>query len=43
MKTVVLLILSFAVNALIADLSNLPRHIDHPEIDAIIEKYRSVK
>ena len=31
------------VDALIADLGNLPRHIDHPEIDAIIDKYRSKK
>ena len=29
--------------ALIADLGNLPRHIDHPEIDAIIDKYRGTK
>lgn len=31
------------IDALIADLGNLPRHIDHPEIDAIIDKYRSKK
>lgn len=25
---------------LLADLENLPRHIDHAELDAIIEKYK---
>lgn len=27
------------LDELIADLSNLPRHIDHPELDEIIDKW----